>query len=84
VLAKVVVAKLSSEEDLSKWQGKLAGMVVMVDEPLAMKPHLSADARRLENRDLEELTKVDPDALPRRDLAAALKQFQFQKNWSLF
>lgn len=84
VQAKVVVARLTSEEDLSKWQGKLAGMVVMVDEPLAMKPHLSADARRLENRDLEELVKVDPDTLPRRDLAAALKQFQFQKKLVTF
>ena len=78
---KAVYAKLESDEDLTKWKGKLAGVILLLDAPHANKPHLKADAARYSNEQLTELEHIEMDAVPARmaDMAAFAKKREFQK-----
>ncbi|MFZ6815051.1 M20/M25/M40 family metallo-hydrolase [Undibacterium sp. Rencai35W] len=78
---RLVYAKLAAEEDLAKWKGKLAGAIVMLDEPQASKLHSKADATRYTDEQLDELVKIDLDAAPSRraELAMIVKQLEFRK-----
>jgi len=78
---RVVYARLTTDEDLAKWKGKLAGAIVLLDEPLTVKPHMTADAQRYSGAELDELGMTDLDATPARrpDVAAYLKQQQFHR-----
>ncbi|MFZ6654854.1 M20/M25/M40 family metallo-hydrolase [Undibacterium sp. TJN19] len=78
---KLVIAKLAADEDLAKWKGKLAGTIVLLDDPLPIKPHMKADAHRYSHEELDELIKIDLEAAPSRrgDIATYVKQLNFRK-----
>ena len=83
---KLVIAKIMADEDLPKWKGKLAGSIVLLDEPLPIKPHLKADAHRYSHDELDELNKIDLDGTPSRrgDLPTFLKRLAFAKKLRTF
>ncbi|MBY0572035.1 MAG: M20/M25/M40 family metallo-hydrolase [Undibacterium sp.] len=56
---KVVYAKLETEEDLAKWKGKLEGVILLRDAAYQSKPHLTADATRYTEDELEKLALID-------------------------
>ncbi|MDE2428120.1 MAG: hypothetical protein KGM99_05290, partial [Burkholderiales bacterium] len=78
---KLVFAKLSSDEELAKWKGKLAGRIVLLDEPAVIAPHLKGDASRYSEQELSDLTKMDLGEAQSRhgDIAAYLKKLAFRK-----
>lgn len=88
--AHVIAAKLSTEEDLAKWKGKLANAIVLIDEAQPNKPHLKPDANLYNDTQLEELTKINFDTqsdaplTPRYDKAKAIKDFAFRKKLMQF
>jgi hypothetical protein len=83
--AKLTVAKITEEEDLVKWKGKLAGAIVMIDELQSNKPHLKPDATIYTDAQLDELVKLNFDSLanapltPRFDRQRAIKSYLFHK-----
>lgn len=83
---RAVIARLSSEEDLQKWKGKLSEALVLLDEPVSFKPHLTGDAKRYSSQELEELQKMElePAATRRADPQTVQKQQQFQKKLQSF
>ncbi|MFZ6767987.1 M20/M25/M40 family metallo-hydrolase [Undibacterium sp. Di26W] len=83
---KLMIAKMLVDEDLVKWKGKLAGAIVLLDEPLPIKPHMKADAHRYSHEELDELTKIDFEAAPSRrgDLPTYIKQLAFRKKLRTF
>lgn len=83
---KLMIAKMTADEDLPKWKGKLAGAIVLLDEPLPIKPHVKADAHRYSHEELSELSKIDfePSASRRGDIPAYLKRFAFAKKLRTF
>jgi carboxypeptidase Q len=64
--ARALYAKLASEDDLAKWKGKLAGAIVLLDEPHQNQPHLKADATRHSDEQLGEMIKVELESGPER------------------
>jgi len=83
---KLVIAKIAADEDLAKWKGKLAGAIVLLDEPLPIKPHVKADAHRYSHDELGELSKIDFDPAPSRrgDIQTYVKRFMFAKKLRAF
>ncbi|MBC3933353.1 M20/M25/M40 family metallo-hydrolase [Undibacterium curvum] len=83
---RAVIARLSSEEDLQKWKGKLSEALVLLDEPVSFKPHLTGDAKRYSIQELEELQKMElePVVTRRADPQTVQKQQQFQKKLQSF
>lgn len=83
---KLVIAKIAADEDLAKWKGKLAGAIVLLDEPLLIKPHVKADAHRYSHDELGELSKIDFDPAPSRrgDIQTYVKRFMFAKKLRAF
>jgi len=83
---KLVIAKIAAEEDLAKWKGKLAGAIVMLDDPLPIKPRVKADAHRYSHDELGELSKIDFDPAPSRrgDMQTYVKRFMFAKKLRAF
>lgn len=88
--AKLIVAKITEDEDFAKWKGKLAGAIVMVDELQPNRPHLKPDANIYTDAQLEELVKLNFDAssnaplTPRFDKQRAIKSFLFRKKLMQF
>lgn len=84
--AKLMIAKITSEEDFAKWKGKLAGAIVLMETPRVLSPHLKADAHRHSHEDLQELQNFPTEASssPRGDLATYIKNFHFQKKLLAF
>lgn len=83
---KLVIAKIAADEDLAKWKGKLSGAIVLLDEPLPIKPHVKADAHRYSHDELGELSKIDFDPAPSRrgDIQTYVKRFMFAKKLRAF
>jgi len=83
---KAVYAKLEADEDLAKWKGKLAGAIVLLDEPHANKPHLKGDAARYSDDQLDELVKIDMEPGPGRrgDMSQFAKRREFRKKLTAF
>lgn len=83
---KLLIAKMAVDEDLAKWKGKLAGAIVLLDEPLPIKPRVKADAHRYSHDELGELSKIDFDPAPSRrgDIQTYLKRFMFAKKLRAF
>jgi hypothetical protein len=79
VRGPVVKAKLDSLEDLEKWKGQLAGKIVLVGEPRALKPPETALFRRYSAKDLDDLALhgKDEDRQAARD--ARRKSMLFSK-----
>ena len=88
VVGKVIRIKVESEADFEKFKGKLAGRIVLLDEPTALTVHEAADLDRYTAEELEELAQFsatprrrggpagDPEAYARRQrLASALDKF---------
>ncbi len=54
---KVVPAKIETEADFEKWKGKLAGAIVMLGEPRALKPPDKGAFERYDEKELDELSR---------------------------
>jgi hypothetical protein len=82
---KVVLAKLTSTEDLEKQRGKLAGRIVLTDEMREVKPQEKAALERYDDKTLEKLWEYGAAALRspftpeefrrRREFRRALNKF---------
>ncbi|MFZ6871736.1 M20/M25/M40 family metallo-hydrolase [Undibacterium sp. Di27W] len=83
---KLVIAKIAADEDLVKWKGKLAGSIVLLDDPLPIQPHMKADAHRYSHDELGELSKIDFDPAPSRrgDIQTYVKRYLFAKKLRAF
>lgn len=82
----IVVAPISNEKHFAAWRGKLAGKIVLVSLPAALKDATEAPFQRLTDKQVSELDKFeepnhDPDTLkPRlKRRAFALKLDAFLK-----
>ncbi len=80
--AKVVYAKIETEEDIAKWKGKLAGAIVLRDALRPTKLHFKPDATRISEQEMAETLKMELAAPPTgrvRDFAKILKQRELEK-----
>ena len=64
VVGKVTRIKVESEQDFEKFKGKLAGLIVVLDEPPALAIHEAADLDRYTAEELDELAQFT--VTPRR------------------
>ncbi|TXI89234.1 MAG: M20/M25/M40 family metallo-hydrolase [Burkholderiaceae bacterium] len=79
---KAVYAKLETEEDLAKWKGKLNGVILFRDAPIATPLHMTADAKRYTDQDLHDIANMEFESGPARapfDAAAFAKRQAFNK-----
>lgn len=82
--AKAIYAKLENDDDLAKWKGKLAGVILLRDPAMATKPHFTADAKRHSEQDLHEIADLNFEApaantRPPMDMAEIAKRQAFGK-----
>jgi carboxypeptidase Q len=80
--AKVVYAKIETEEDAAKWKGKLAGVIVLRDPLRVTKPHFKPDATRISEKEMAELMKMELAAEPTgrvRDFDKIIKRRELEK-----
>lgn len=59
VRGTVVIAKLAKEEDFPAWKGKLAGKIVLLDEPIEPGRPAEAEDRELTAEALQELGRFE-------------------------
>ncbi len=52
ISGEAMIAPLRTEEDLAKWKGKLAGKIVLVDQPREITLHEKPDGHRYTDQDL--------------------------------
>ncbi len=57
IKGKVVKIKINSSDDLAKYRGKLAGLIVMTTEPKELKPHTEPEASRYTDQRLQEIAQ---------------------------
>lgn len=57
IAGEVTLLAIDKEEDLKKFEGKLAGKIVLVKSTANTSPTFEADASRLSDKELEELSK---------------------------
>jgi hypothetical protein len=79
---KAVYAKLETDEDLAKWKGKLAGVILFRDTPVATALHMTPDAKRYTEQDLADIANMELEGGPARppfDMAAFAKRMEFNK-----
>lgn len=83
---KLMIAKITSEEDFAKWKGKLADKIILLETARILSPHLKADAQRHSHEDLQELQNFPTEATPsaRGDLPTYIKNYQFQRKLLAF
>ncbi|HZQ92412.1 MAG TPA: M20/M25/M40 family metallo-hydrolase [Terriglobales bacterium] len=60
VKGKAIAVKIEKIEDLEKYRGKLAGMVVLNGDMRDVKPHEKADLSRYDDKSLAEVAAYDP------------------------
>jgi hypothetical protein len=60
VTADAVYAPIESEADFEKWQGKLAGKIVLAFPTRDVPARFTADASRMSDEELEKLARFDP------------------------
>ncbi len=80
--AKVVYAKIETEEDMAKWKGKLAGAIVLRDALRPTKLHFKPDATRISDQEMAETLKMELAAPPVgrvRDFEKIFKQRELEK-----
>ena len=58
--------KIETEKDLEQYKGKLAGKILLLDEPLELKEPEGSDFKRYDRAGLEELAQYEPPS-PRSD-----------------
>ena len=71
VKADVVLLNVEKPEDLEKYRGKVAGKIVMVGEPKALKLHEEVESERYDEKKLAEI--VNYTAANRYERACALR-----------
>jgi carboxypeptidase Q len=79
---KVVYAKLETEEDLVKWRGKLAGVILLRDVARETKAHFTPDAVRHSDKELEDIANISMEAnssAPRMGREEMMKRIAFSK-----
>lgn len=90
VKGNVVKVKINSREDLDKYRGKLAGMIVMTTEPKELKPHTEPEASRYTDQRLQEIAQYGiPGATGRMGMGAPnreeyLKLMQLRREMAKF
>ena len=57
VSGEVTLIAIDKEEDLKKFEGKIAGKIVLVKSAASMEPSFEADASRMTTEELEKLAK---------------------------
>jgi len=84
VRGPVMKVKIESEKDFDQYKGKLAGKVLLLDEPYENKDPEGGDVKRYSAAELEQLAQYEaprdrgdfrPRAVKRRQLARALAAF---------
>ncbi len=84
VRGSVMRVKIESEKDFEQYKGKLAGKVLLLDEPFESKEPAGADFKRYDRAGLDELERYEAPsdrgdyrarALKRRQMAKALAEF---------
>jgi len=85
VLAEVVYLNVKTEEDLTKYKGKLKGKIVLFNFPIMPKQHFEAEASRLADSTLLKMANAGPgnrSGNSRRYPAGAPEDITFKK-WLL-
>jgi carboxypeptidase Q len=78
--AKVVLVKLESEDDLSKQKGKLAGAIVMIGNPVEVKPQEKPALSRYDDKGLSDLERYEmPEVRTAAARAEAGKRRAFRR-----
>jgi len=73
-----VLLDLKSEEDFAKYKGKLAGAIVLTQRPREAETHFEADAKRRDEKALEEMAQApEPGAVSQ--FAARREEFRAQR-----
>ena len=82
--AQLIVVTLKDSTDLDKYRGKLAGKIILLDRTDTLKQSFTADARRLNDDDLDKMAKASGPQGPRQQPTdtAQLRRMreQFQRN----
>jgi carboxypeptidase Q len=82
VRGKVVQIRATSQEDLEKYRGKLAGMIVLIGEPREFKPPTESPFLRFTDQKLQELNEYPVPPERQRGpygREAMLQRFRFLK-----
>ncbi len=66
ISAEAMIAPLRTEEDLAKWKGKLAGKIVLVDQPREITLHEKAEGSRYTDAQLAEIATAQLSPMFRR------------------
>lgn len=66
ISGEAMIAPLRTEEDLAKWKGKLAGKIVLVDQPRDITLHDKPEGSRYTEKELEEITMAQLAPMFRR------------------
>ena len=66
VSGEPVLAAIREEADLAKWRGKLAGKIVLIDQPRDIALHDKPDGRRYSEQELAEITQAQLVPFARR------------------
>ncbi len=73
-----VMMDAKTEEDLAKYKGKLRGAIVLTQKPREAETHFEADAKRYDEKKLEELAQA-PEPGPASPYAARRQEFRAQQ-----
>ncbi len=80
VTGTVMKVKLESEEDLDKHKGKLAGKILLLDDPREAKERTQPFFQRYSEKDLDDMAEFEiPRDRPQEWRQRFLKRYQFSK-----
>jgi len=82
--APVVLAPMLRERDFAKWQGKLAGKIVLVSKPESSTEPEEPAFERLTDGDLQELSEYQQPRHSEVDIARRLKEAKFDARLDAF
>jgi carboxypeptidase Q len=86
VRGKAIKVSIKSKEDIEKYRGKLAGMIVLSGDPREVKPHTDPDAIRYTDQKLEEIAQFSMPSRygPAMGREEMVKMFQLRREISKF
>ncbi|HSG38240.1 MAG TPA: M20/M25/M40 family metallo-hydrolase [Thermoanaerobaculia bacterium] len=84
VRGEVVQVELATEEDLEKQKGKLAGKIVLLDEPAEFDKLEDEQFQRRSREELEKLAEFEIDTEESRWRSGAVKRWKFRKTLNEF
>jgi hypothetical protein len=73
-----VIMNVTTEEDLAKHKGKLAGAIVLTQKPREAETHFEADAKRRDEKNLTELAMAPELGAP-SPFEARMQEFRAQR-----